>query len=189
MNEVANVNDLKSGITFFHRGNVFVVISSSHSKAGRGQAVVKTKAKNLNTGSIVELSFTGGDKIERAFVEKREMNYLYSSNDESHFIDNKSFEQVLISSDKIKRELKFLIEGATITAMLYENSILNIELPKNVILEIIETADAVKGDTVTTALKKGTTNTLLEIDIPQFINQGQKIVVSTTTGKYVSRSS
>ena len=184
MAEVINVNELKPGTTFIHEKEPWILIESEHSKSGRGQAHVKCKAKNLLRGTISTITYTGGDKVDKAFVERKGMQYLYINVANATFMDNETFEQIEIPIERLENELKFIIEGSQVSIMTYQDEVLGIDIPKNVELIVSETADAVKGDTVTNATKKATLETGLEIDVPQFIDQGQKVIVNTTTGKY-----
>ncbi len=184
MAEQINVNEFKPGITFVHNGEVCMVLDSSHSKSGRGQAHVKCKIKNLFNGSTSQVTFTGGDKVEKAFVAKSTMQYLYIDGANAILMDNETFEQIEIETTKLKEELKYIVEGSEVLVMTYESRVLGVDIPKNVELTVTETADAVKGDTVTNATKKATLETGIEIDVPQFIGEGQVIIVNTTTGKY-----
>ncbi len=184
MAEQINVNEFKPGITFIHNGDVCMVLESSHSKSGRGQAHVKCKIKNMITGSNSQITFTGGDKVEKAFVSKATMQYLYIDGGNAIFMDNETFEQIEMEVSKLEEELKYITEGSEVLVMTYESVVLGVEIPKNVELTVTETADAVRGDTVTNATKKATLETGIEIDVPQFIDQGQKVIVNTSTGKY-----
>lgn len=184
MAEQINVNEFKPGITFLRNKNVFIVLESSHSKSGRGQAHVKCKVKNIFTGSINSITFTGGEKVDKAFVSKDRMQFLYVDGGKGIFMNNETFEQIEIETSKLKYELQYIIEGSEVLVMTYESIIIGVEISKNVELEVAEAADAVKGDTVNNATKKAKLETGIEIDVPQFISQGQKIIVNTTTGKY-----
>lgn len=188
MAEQINVNEFKPGITFLKDKNVFLVITASHSKSGRGQAHVKVKAKNLFNGATNIITFTGGEKIEKAFVTKTKMQFLYNDGNSSSFMDNETFEQIEINNDLLKLELNYLVEGVEAMVTSFQERILGVELPKNITLSVKETSDAVKGDTVTNATKKAILETGKEIDVPQFINNEDKIIINTETGKYVSRS-
>ena len=183
-----NVNEFKPGVTFLKDKNVFIVLESSHSKSGRGQAHVKCKVKNLFTGTVNSLTFTGGVKVEKAFVSKNKMQFLYVDGDNAIFMDNESFEQIEIKIDKLKEELDYIVEGSEVIIMSYESKFMGVEIPKNIELEVVETADAVKGDTVNNATKKAKLETGIEIDVPQFISLGQRIIVNTTTGKYSGKA-
>jgi len=184
MAEQINVNEFKPGVTFLKDNDLYIVLESSHSKSGRGQAHVKCKAKNLFTNSVNSLTFTGGVKVEKAFVSKNKMQFLYVDGDKAFFMNNETFEQLEMELSKLKEELQYVTEGSEVIIMTYESKIIGIEIPKNVELEVVETADAVRGDTVNNATKKAKLETGIEIDVPQFINLGQKILINTTTGKY-----
>ncbi len=161
-----------------------IVLESSHSKSGRGQAHVKCKTKNLFTGANSLITFTGGEKVEKAFVSKSTMQYLYIDGSNAIFMDNETFEQIEINISKLENELKYIVEGSEVMVMTFNERVLGVEIPKNVELIVSETADAVRGDTVTAATKKAILETGIEIDVPQFIDIGQKIIVNTSTGKY-----
>ncbi len=188
MAEVINVNEFKPGMTFLYNGEPHIVIESSHSKSGRGQAHVKVKCKNLVNASVQQLTFTGGEKVDKAFVERRGMQFLYVDGGQASFMDNETFEQIEMDASKLVEELKYIIEGFEVLVMTFEGKILGVEIPKNVELTVIQAADAVRGDTVTNATKKVTVETGIEIEVPQFISEGQKIIVNTDTGKYGGKS-
>ena len=187
MAEKINVNEFKNGQTFIHEKQPHVVLESTHSKSGRGQAKVKAKVKNLESGTNLYLTFTGGDMVEKAFVEKRKMQYLYEDGTNANFMDSETFDQIEVPVSQIQEELKYLIEGAEVYIMMYEGRNLGVSIDKNVTLEVIEAPDAVAGNTVTNATKKIKLETGIEIDAPQFIKQGDKVIVSTVDGKYVSK--
>lgn len=183
------VNDLKPGQTFESENNIFSVIDIQHNKTAMRQMIVKVKVKNLRTGSIVELNFTGGDKVEQARIEKRLMQYLYDEGDSYVFMDNETFEQIEINKDNLKWEMNFLKPNDNINIQLYdENEVLGIILPDKVELEVTETEPAIKGDTANNAMKNAMTETGLEIKVPLFINQGEIVLVSTADGKYSGRA-
>lgn len=182
-----NVNTFKPGITFQENGEIFVVMEASHSKQGRGQANVKAKVKNLRNGATTIKSYTGGDKVEKAHISKKDMDYLYSDGTNIILMNPESFEQVEIPISKVKWELNFLKEGNKVMIRQFENEILDIELPTNVELEVIEAPDAVKGNTANNPQKKVKLETGFELEAPMFIKQGEIIIVSSETGKYVGR--
>lgn len=183
------VNDLRPGITFENDGSIFSVIDIQHNKTAMRQMIVKVKVKNLRSGSIVELNFTGGDKVEQAHIDKRLMQYLYDDGDNLVFMDNETFDQIEISKDKLKWELNFLKPNDNIHIQIYNGTeVLGVILPDKVSLSIVETEPAVKGDTATNAQKNAVTETGLEIRVPMFINQDEIILVSTADGKYSGRA-
>lgn len=182
-----NVNALKPGTTFTENKEIFVVLEASHSKQGRGQANVKAKVKNLRTGSTVVKSFTGGDKVEKAHIDTVDMDYLYNDGSNIVLMDTESFEQIEISISKVEWELNFLKEGNKVKVRKYEQEVLDVQLPVNIELEVIEAPDAVKGNTQSNPQKKVVVETGFELEVPMFIKQGEKIIVSSETGKYVGR--
>ena len=182
-----NVNTLKPGITFQEDGDIFVVLEASHSKQGRGQANVKAKVKNLRTGATTIKTYTGGDKVAPAHISKKDMDYLYNDGTNIVLMDQETFEQIEIPLQKVEWELNFLKEGNKVLVRKFENEVLDIELPINIELEVIEAPDAVKGNTANNPQKKVVLETNFEIEAPMFIKQGEKIIVSSETGKYVGR--
>lgn len=182
-----NVNSLKPGVTFKDDKEIFVVLEASHSKQGRGQATVKVKVKNLRTGSTIVKSFTGGEKVDPAHISKSDMDYLYNDGTNIVLMDQETFEQIEISLDKVKKELDFLKEGNKVLVRKFENEILDIELPNNIEFQVITAPDAVKGNTQSNPQKKVIIETGFELEVPMFIKEGEKIIVSSETGKYIGR--
>ena len=150
--------------------------------------IVKVKVKNLRTGVINEISFTGGDKVEQAHVERKTMQYLYDDGTSLVFMDNETYDQIEIGKDRLEWELKFLKPNANVQISMYENEILGVILPDKVELQIVECEQAVKGDTATSASKNAVVETGLEIKVPLFIQNGEMVVISTADGKYSGRA-
>ena len=182
------VNDLKPGTTFENEGNIFVVLDIQHNKTAMRQMIVKVKVKNLRTGVINEISFTGGDKVEQAHIDKREMQYLYDTDDALVFMDNETYDQIEIQKDHLDWEMKFMKPNDNIMISMYEGEILGIILPDKVELQIVECEPAVKGDTATSASKMAKLETGLEIRVPLFIEQDEMVVINTADGKYSGRA-
>jgi elongation factor P len=182
------VNDLRPGLTFEYEGNIFSVIDTSHNKTAMRQMIVKSKVRNLRTGSIVELSFTGGDKVEPAHIDKKEMQYLYDTGDALAFMDTSTYDQIEIQKDKLEWEMNFLKTNDNINITTYEGEILGVILPDKVALKIVETEPAVKGDTANNAQKIARLETGLEIKVPLFISEGELVLISTSDGKYSGRA-
>ena len=182
-----NVNDFKTGMTISYEGNLYQVLEFQHVKPGKGAAIVKTKLKNLRTGSIVEQTFNSGIKIPSAHVEKIKMQYLYESNGMYTFMNMNTYEQVELSRSQMENEVKFLKEGLEVLIFFYEGEMLGIELPEKIDFKIIATEPAIKGNTATNATKDATIETGLLVKVPLFIEQDEEIIVSTKDGKYVSR--
>ncbi|AKA49826.1 elongation factor P [Mycoplasmopsis gallinacea] len=183
-----NVNEFKPGITFQDGDDIFVVLEAQHSKQGRGQANVKAKVKNLRTGSTTIKSYTGGDKVKPAHIDKRKMNYLYNDGENIVLMDNETYEQVEIPVKNVEWELNFLKDGREVQIRKYQEEVLDIELPANVDLVVTNAPDAVKGNTTTNPQKKVIVETGFELETPMFIKEGDVILVSTETGKYVGKN-
>lgn len=182
------VNDLRPGITLQYEGNIYIVIDAQHNKTAMRQMIIKAKVKNLRSGATVELSFTGGDKVEPAHIDKREMQYLYDAGDALVFMDTSTYDQIEINKDKLEWEMKFIKPNSNVNISMYEGEILGLILPDKVTLQIVECEPAVKGDTATSASKLAVLETGLEIKVPLFIEQDEMVIVSTADGKYSSRA-
>ncbi|CDE95506.1 MAG: elongation factor P [Bacilli bacterium] len=182
-----NTNDFKTGLTITYEGNLYQVLEFQHVKPGKGAAIVKTKLKNLRTGSIVEQTFNSGIKVPTAHVDKIKMQYLYNDGNMYSFMNMNTYEQVEIDKSQISNEVKFLKEGLEVILYFYENEMLGIELPEKIDFKIIQTEPAVKGNTATNATKDAIIETGYLVKVPLFIEQDEEIIVSTKDGKYVSR--
>ena len=182
-----NTNDFKTGLTITYEGNLYQVLEFQHVKPGKGAAIVKTKLKNLRTGSIVEQTFNSGIKVPTAHVDKIKMQYLYNDGNMYSFMNMNTYEQVEIDKSQISNEVKFLKEGLEVILYFYENEMLGIELPEKIDFKIIQTEPAVKGNTATNATKDAIIETGYLLKVPLFIEQDEEIIVSTKDGKYVSR--
>jgi len=183
------VNDLKPGTTFEYDGDIYSVLDIDHNKTAMRQMIVKVKVKNLRTGVINEISFTGGDKVEQAHIDKKEMQYLYDDGDNFVFMDNETYEQIEIPKSRLEWEKQFMKENDNVTISMYEGSeILGVILPDKVELQIVECEPAVKGDTATSATKNAKVETGLEIRVPLFIQNGEMVLISTADGKYSGRA-
>ena len=183
-----NVSDLKPGVTFQMDGNLFVVLDYSHNKTARAAANIKVKMKNLRTGSTTEMTFGGNDKVKRAQIDKKEMQYLYNTGDAFVFMDGETYEQIEIPTSHLEWEKNFLQEGMNCDVMLYENEVLTIELPDKVECIVTQCDPAVRGDTKTNALKDAFLESGFLVKVPMFIEQDEKIIVSTKTGEYAGRA-
>lgn len=181
-------NDLRNGMAILHEDVLYQVLDQSQNKTAMRQMIVKVKVKNMHTGSITELSFTGGDKIKLAHIEKKNMQYLYDAGTSLVFMDSETYEQIELQKEALAWELNFLKENEDVTVIMYQNEVLNIQLPEKIVLEVTEAEPAVKGDTATNAQKNAVLETGLEIRVPLFISQGEKIVVTTSDGKYSGRA-
>jgi elongation factor P len=183
-----NINDIKNGMTIIMDGNLSQIIEFQHVKPGKGPAFVRIKLKNLRTGAIVEDTYNTNLKVEKAHIDKMPMQYLYQDGNRYVFMNTQTYDQIEIPEEKLVEEKKFLKEGMEITIDFYEGEIIGITLPEKIEFEVIETEPAVKGNTTNNAMKDATVETGLLVKVPLFIEQGEKIVISTKDGKYVSRA-
>lgn len=183
-----SVNDFKTGLTIEVDGGLWRVIDFQHVKPGKGAAFVRSKLRNLRTGSIQEKTFRAGEKVAKAQIDNRKMQYLYASGDQHVFMDNESYDQIELSASTIEYELKFLKENMEIHIMLFQGESLGIELPNSVELEVTETEPGIKGDTASGGTKPATVETGLVVQVPFFVNQGDRLIINTTDGSYVSRA-
>ena len=183
-----NINDINNGMTVIIDGNLCLIQEFQHVKPGKGPAFVRIKLKNLRTGSTVEETFNTNIKVERARVEKSKMQYLYSQGDSYVFMNNEDYSQLEIPASKLVDEQKFLKEGLEIEVSTYEGEIIGIVLPEKIDYEVTETTEATKGNTTNNALKDATIENGYVVKVPMFIAEGERIIVSTKDGKYVSRA-
>ncbi|AMA72503.1 MULTISPECIES: elongation factor P [Aneurinibacillus] len=183
-----SVNDLRPGITIEHDGAIYSVIEFQHVKPGKGAAFVRTKLRNLRNGSIKEMTFRAGEKVAKARIETKEMQYLYASGDEHVFMDMQTYDQISLPTSQIEHELKFLLENMIVNIVMFEGEILGVQVPNTVELEVVDTEPGIKGDTASGGTKPATMQTGLVVQVPFFVNVGDKLVIDTRTGEYVSRA-
>ena len=179
--------DLKKGVVCQIDGKPFRVIDYGQKVMGRGGSIVNVKLKNLIDGSVIPKTFKGQDKIETAEVSNKTVQYLYSDGDTYYFMDPETFEQFELSSDTVDDAKSYLKEGDSLTLQFFGERIINVELPKNLFLEVTYTEDVVKGDTTSSVLKDATLETGLTVKVPSFIKTGDVISVDTGTGEYRER--
>jgi elongation factor P len=182
-----DVNELRKGVTFELDNELFKVLDYEHHKPGRGKATIRVKARNLRTGTILEKTFNSGDRVQEARLEYHNVQYLYRDGDLYHFMDLDTYEQPAISADVIGDSAEYLKEGLEVKLTYYQNEPLDIDLPITVDLGVVEAGVAVRGNTATAVTKKVTTETGLEVQVPDFVEQGDVIRVDTRTGQYVTR--
>lgn len=183
-----STNDFKTGMTIDYEGNLFQVIEFQHVKPGKGQAFVRTKLRNFRTGSTIDYSFNAGVKLEQALIEKRKMQYSYSTGDSFVFMDTESWEQLEIPNERLKWESNFMLEGMNVEVVMYGSEVLGVNIAEKIALTVTESSPAVAGNTATNALKEVTLETGFKVRVPMFIEQGDKIIVTTFDGKYSSRA-
>ncbi|MDE6500677.1 MAG: elongation factor P [Ruminococcus sp.] len=183
-----SAGDFRNGVTFELDGQVVQVIEFQHVKPGKGAAFVRTKYKNVITGSVVETSFNPTAKFPTAFVERKDMQYSYNDGELYYFMDMETYEQVPISEDKLGDAFRFVKEEMICKVLSYKGSVFGIEPPNFVELVVTQTDPGFKGDTATNATKPATVETGAEVKVPLFINEGEKIQIDTRTGEYMSRA-
>ncbi|HVN14967.1 MAG TPA: elongation factor P [Anaerolineales bacterium] len=182
-----DVNELRKGVTFELDGTLYKVIEYSHNKSGRGNANIRIKARNLQTGANIERTFSSGQSVQDVRLDFHNVSYLYTDGDFYHFMDNETFDQPAIKREMLGDDALYLKEGMEVKLTFYKNEPLDIELPTSVDLEVIEAEMAIRGDTATGVTKKVKTSTGLEVQCPQFVKVGDVIRVDTRTGEYVTR--
>ncbi|MGI6128546.1 MAG: elongation factor P [bacterium] len=181
-------NDFRTGLTIKLEEEIYTVVDFQHVKPGKGAAFVRSKLKNIRTGGVTERTFRAGEKVETAHIDRREMQYLYSSGDSYTFMDTETFEQLVLTSENLAGNLDFLKENMTIIVLLYESTILGIELPNFVDLKIVETTPGVRGDTVSGATKAAKLETGATVQVPLFVEEGDTVRIDTRTGEYLTRA-
>jgi len=182
-----DVNELRKGVTFELDGNLYKVLDYSHNKTGRGNANIRVKARNLQTGANIERTFSSGQSVQDVRLDFHNVSYLYTDGDFYHFMDNETFEQPAIKSDMLGDDALYLKEGMEVKLTFYKDAPLDIEIPGSVDLKVVEAETAIRGDTATGVTKKVKTETGLEVNCPQFVKVGDVIRVNTETGEYVTR--
>lgn len=180
--------DFRNSVTFEMEGSVWQVLEFLHVKPGKGAAFVRTKIKNIITGAVIERTFNPSDKFEQAFVERREMQYLYEDGGLYYFMDQETYDQVPVGEDVVGDALKFVKENETVAILSFKGSVFGVEPPFFVVLEITETDPGFRGNTATNTLKPATVETGAVVRVPLFIEQGEKIKIDTRTGEYLSRA-
>ncbi|BAS28439.1 elongation factor P [Limnochorda pilosa] len=185
---MVSVNDLRTGLTIELDGEVFSVVEFLHVKPGKGSAFVRTKLKNVRTGQVFERTFRAGEKVNRAMVETKEMQFLYKTGDDFAFMDTQTYDQLTLSGDQLGTAPGYLKDNMTILIQFYQGRPIGVELPTFVELQVTETEPGFKGDTATGGTKPATTETGLVVQVPLFVNTGDVIRVDTRTGEYLSRA-
>ncbi len=182
-----DVNDLRKGVIFELDNNLYRVLEYSHHKPGRGNAVIRIKARNMRTGSTIEKTFQSGDRVQDIRLDHHMVQYLYNDGDTYYFMDTETFEQPGVSKSILGDNADFLKEGLEAKLTFYNGSPLDIELPTSVDLKVIQAETAVRGDTATGVTKRVTVETGAQIEVPSFVNEGDTIRVDTRTKEYVTR--
>ena len=181
-------NDLKNGMSLNLSEGLYQVVEFQHVKPGKGGAFVRTTLRNVRNGSQLEKTFRAGEKVEQAMIDKREMQYLYNDGTDYVFMDNESYEQLQVSPASLGSAADYLLESATAVLQMYGDEIVGVDLPASVELTVAETEPGVQGDRVSGARKPATLETGKVIQVPLFVNVGDKLKVDTRTGDYITRA-
>jgi len=183
-----SAGEFRNGITVDIDGDIFVIIDFQHVKPGKGAAFVRTKIKNLVTGNVLERTFRPNEKMPKAHIDRRSMQYLYRDGDLFYFMDNESFEQTAIDAADVGDTLQFVKENEGVTILSHSGKVFGIEPPTVVELDVVDTEPGFKGDTAQGATKPATVETGATVYVPLFVNIGDKLKVDTRTGEYIGRA-
>lgn len=181
-------NDLRPGITVEIDGMVWQVVEFQHVKPGKGAAFVRTKMKNLQTGSVVERTFNAGEKVPTAQVERKPMQYLYSDESGYYFMDSETYEQTMLTKEQLDTALNFIKEEMEVTVLFFKGTVIGVDIPNSVELKVIETEPGIRGDTATGAQKPAKLETGYVVRVPLFVNEGDILRIDTRSGAYLERA-
>jgi elongation factor P len=182
-----STNDLKNGMTLNLGGDLWTVLEFLHHKPGKGQAVVRTKLRNVKTGAVQDRTFKADEKVGLAIVDRREMQYLYRESDHLVMMDTETYEQLLIPLEVAGDAFRYLVEGATAQVPMHQGTPIGVELPAAVSLRVTRSDPGLKGDRVSGAMKPATLETGITVQVPLFVDEGDRVKVDTRTGQYLTR--
>lgn len=182
-----SANDLKKGTIILIDGELYSVVDHQHVKPGKGGAFVRTKLKNVIKGTVLDKTFRSEEKIEDAYIERKPAQYLYADGEQIVLMDNETYEQTNLSKDDIGDAIHFLKEGMELEVQIYDGNIINVIPPMFVEMEVTHTEPGLKGDTVSGATKPATVETGYTLQVPLFVNTGERLKIDTRTGEYVER--
>ncbi|MBI4710488.1 MAG: elongation factor P [Nitrospirae bacterium] len=182
-----STNEFRKGAKMEHKGDPYEIIDFQHTKIGRGGAIVRTKIKNLRTGSIVEEAFKGGEKFETPNLDEKNMQYLYNQGDMYFFMDTQNYEQFSLTAEQLGDNIKFIKENMEVKVLYYHGTPLTVQVPMFVELKIVKTSPGFKGDTASGSSKPATLETGLMVKVPFHLNEGDVIRVDTRTSEYMER--
>jgi len=182
-----SVSEMRRGMAILYEGELYEIVEYEHSKRGRAGAVAKTKLKHLKTGKVLSATFKGSENTESAFMETRELQYLYHDGTDFVFMDNERFDQFPLSQDVLGEQAQFLIEGNNVQGLYYQDQLVKVNAPNFVELKVTATEPGVKGDTVSNVEKPATLETGAIVQVPLFVKEGDTLKIDTRTGRYVER--
>ena len=183
-----SVNEFRTGLTIEVDGDLWRVMDFQHVKPGKGAAFVRSKLRNLRSGNVNEKTFRAGEKVAKAQIDNRRMQYLYADGDLHVFMDNETYEQIELNEKQLEYELKFLKENMEVHVITYKEEVLGVELPVTVTLQVAETEPGIKGDTASGGSKPAKMETGVVVQVPFFVNQGDMLIINTEEAEYVSRA-
>lgn len=181
-------NDFRPGVTIEINGNVWQVIEFQHVKPGKGAAFVRSKLRNLQTGSVIERTFNAGVKFPAAQVERKTMQYLYESDGSYYFMDIETYDQIMLTKEQLGEKLNFLKAEMEVSVLFFNGSVIGVELPNSVELEVVETEPGIRGNTATGASKPAKVETGYIVRVPLFVNEGDVLRIDTRSGEYLERA-
>jgi len=182
-----SVSEMRKGMSILYEGELYEIVEYEHSKRGRGGAVGKTKLKHLKTGRVTSATFKGSENVESAFLESRQLQYVYHDGADYVFMDTERFDQFPIAKSVLGDQVDYLVEGDNVLGRYYNDALVRVDLPNFVELEVTHTEPGVKGDTVSNVEKPATLETGVVVSVPLFVKQGDTLKVDTRTGTYVER--
>ena len=185
---VITTNDLRTGITLALDEGLFQVVDFQHVKPGKGHAFVRTTLKNSRTGAVIDRTFRAGERVEQAHVDKNDMQYLYRDGDDAVFMNTATYDQIHLSPSALGSTIDYLVEGSTAMVVMVGDEVVGVEVPASVELAITETEPGIQGDRVSGARKPATLETGLVIQVPLFVNPGDRVKVDTRSGEYMTRA-
>ena len=183
-----STNDFKTGMTIEMDGEIYSVLEFQHVKPGKGAAFVRSKLKNLRSGSTVDHTFRAGEKVARAHLERKEMEYLYRDDDSFYMMDAVTYEQLALPAETLGEGRKYLKENDRLTVVMLGEEVVGVDVPITVVLEVADVEPGIKGDTASGATKPATMETGLVVQVPLFVNSGDKLKIDTRTGSYLERA-
>ena len=183
-----STNDFKTGVTVEIDGDAWQVVEFQHVKPGKGAAFVRAKMRNLCTGAVVERTFNAPERLPKAIVERKDMQYLYEADGTYVFMDNETYDQIELNKDQLGNAINFLKENMDVKIISFKERILGVELPNTVELTVVETEPGIKGDTATGGSKNAKMDTGYVVKVPLFINEGDVLQIDTRTGDYIARA-
>lgn len=183
-----NTGDIKRGMTIELDGNLYQVVEFQHIKLGRGSAQMRMKLRNVRKGDLIERTFQAGDRFQRARLDHRNVQYMYKDGTHYHFMDTSTYDQLALDEDQLGDAVDYLTDGMTAVLSEYEGQAIGVDLPASVVLTVTDTQLGIRGDTATGATKPATVETGLRVNVPLFVERGDKIKVDTRTGEYLERA-